>query len=53
MHKYVLVMIGAFFLIASTFPIAMKRVADSEKFTDAHLNSWTVEGKTKPKVAAK
>jgi hypothetical protein len=44
MHKYVLILIGVWTLFAITFPIAFKRVSQSEKFTGFHVKSLTLEG---------
>lgn len=47
LHKYVLGLIGIFMLIVITYPIAMSRVAQKEKFApyNSHLKSLTLEYK--------
>jgi len=39
MHKYVLIMLGVFTLIIATFPTAMFRVSQKEKFLGSHVKS--------------
>jgi hypothetical protein len=45
LHKYVLGLIGVFVMIVITYPIAMSRVAQKEKFApyQSHLKSLTLE----------
>jgi hypothetical protein len=43
MHKIVLVLMGVFTLLAVTYPIAMFRVSDMEKFRGFHVKSLTPE----------
>jgi hypothetical protein len=43
MHKIVFTLVGVFTLIAVTYPIAMFRVSDTEKFRDYHVKSLTLE----------
>ena len=47
LHKYVLGLIGIFMLVVITYPIAMSRVAQKEKFApyNSHLKSLTLEYK--------
>ncbi len=44
MHKYVWILVGIWTLLAVTFPIALKRVSQSDKFTGFHVKSLTLEG---------
>jgi hypothetical protein len=44
MQKYVLILVGVWSLLAVTFPIALKRVSQSEKFAGFHVKSLTLEG---------
>lgn len=44
MHKYVLILVGIWTLLAITFPLALRRVSDSEKFAGFHVKSLTLEG---------
>lgn len=47
LHKYVLGLIGVFVMIVITYPIAMSRVAQKDKFApyQSHLKSLTLEYK--------
>jgi hypothetical protein len=47
MHRYVFLMLGAFILIAASFPVSFWRVSQEKKFApyDAHLKSLTPEYK--------
>lgn len=47
LHKYVLGLIGVFMLVVITYPIAMSRVAQKEKFApyQSHLKSLTLQYK--------
>ena len=47
LHKYVLGLVGVFMLAAITYPIAMSRVAQKEKFApyNSYLKSLTLEYK--------
>lgn len=44
MHKYVWAWVAVFAAFAASFPIAMMRVSQTEKFTGQPLNSLTCEG---------
>jgi hypothetical protein len=44
MHKIVWVSVGVLTLFFMTFPIAMWRVSQKEKFRGFHLKSFTIEG---------
>jgi hypothetical protein len=46
MHKIVWVSVGVLTLFFMTFPIAMWRVSQKEKFRDFHLKSFTIEGQS-------
>ena len=43
MHKIVFTLVGVFTLIVVTYPIAMFRVSDMEKFRGYHVKSLTLE----------
>ena len=47
LHKYVLGLLSLFMLFVVTYPIAMSRVAEKEKFApyQSHLKSLTLEYK--------
>lgn len=45
MHKIVWVGVGVLTLFFVTYPIAMWRVSQMEKFRGSHVKSWTIEGK--------
>ena len=47
LHKYVMGLIGVFILMVITYPIAMNRVAQKEKFApyQSYLKSLTLEYK--------
>lgn len=45
MHKYVWGLIGIFFLIVASYPVAIMRVSQSKKFAGFHVKSFTIEGK--------
>ncbi|BCL37332.1 hypothetical protein [Nostoc sp. MS1] len=45
MHKYVWMLVGVFSLMAVSYPVAMFRVSQKEKFQGFHVKSLTVEGK--------
>ena len=47
LHKYVLGLLSLFMLFVATYPIAMSRVAEKEKFApyQSHLKSLTLEYK--------
>ncbi len=49
MHRYVLVWLGVFITFATTFPTAMMRVSQDNKFAGQPVKSLTCEGKY-PKV---
>jgi hypothetical protein len=51
MHKFVWVGVGIFTLFCVTYPIAMWRVSQKEKFLGSHVKSLTIEGKDPAKVA--
>ena len=44
MHKYVWVWLAVFAAFAASFPVAMMRVSQTDKFAGQPLNSWTCEG---------
>jgi hypothetical protein len=46
MHKIVWVSIGVLTLFFMTFPIAMWRVSQKEKFRGFHVKSFTIEGQS-------
>ncbi|QYX33530.1 hypothetical protein [Sphaerospermopsis torques-reginae] len=46
LHKYVFVLLGIFTLIAATYPTAMMRVSQMEKFKGFHVKSLPIEGKS-------
>jgi hypothetical protein len=48
LHKYVLGLVGIFLLVVGTYPTAMSRVAQKEKFApyQSHLKSLTLEYKS-------
>lgn len=39
MHKYVLGLVGIFFVLVATFPIALIRVSQTPHFAGSHLKS--------------
>jgi hypothetical protein len=45
LHKYVIGLIGVFIAVVATYPIAMSRVAQKEKFApyQSHVKSLTLE----------
>ncbi|MEG3846429.1 hypothetical protein QT971_04140 [Microcoleus sp. herbarium19] len=45
MHKIVWISMGVLTLFFVTFPIAMWRVSQMEKFRGSQVKSWTIEGK--------
>lgn len=47
MHKYVLGFVGVFLLIGASYPIALWRVSQHEKFAGLHVKSFTDAGKPK------
>lgn len=49
MHKYVWSLVGVFVLFAVTFPIALKRVSQDDKFSGFHVKSVTLEGQLESK----
>ena len=51
MHKIVLVCVGVFTLVCVTYPIAMWRVTQMEKFRGIYVKSLTMEGKDPAKAA--
>ncbi len=51
MHKFVSVCVGVFTLVCVTYPIAMWRVTQMEKFRGIYVKSLTIEGKDPAKVA--
>jgi hypothetical protein len=46
MHQYVLGWVGLFIAFAATFPIAMARVSQTEKFTGQAVKSLDCNGKS-------
>jgi len=46
MHKIVWVSVGVLTLFLMTFPIAMWRVSQKEKFRGFHVKSFTIEGQS-------
>jgi hypothetical protein len=44
MHQIVWSLVAVFTACAVTFPIAMVRVSQMEKFKGSHLKSWTDQG---------
>ena len=46
MHKIVWVRVGVLTLFLMTFPIAMWRLSQKEKFRGFHLKSFTIEGQS-------
>ncbi|TAE67366.1 MAG: hypothetical protein EAZ86_17100 [Oscillatoriales cyanobacterium] len=51
MHKFVWGCVGVFTLVCVTYPIAMWRVTQMEKFRGIYVKSLTIEGKDPAKVA--
>lgn len=51
MHKFVWGCVGVFTLVCVTYPIAMWRVTQMEKFRGIYVKSLTMEGKDPAKVA--
>ncbi|QLE55068.1 hypothetical protein [Nostoc sp. TCL26-01] len=45
LHKYVWMLVGVFALMAMTFPTAMMRVSQKEKFHGYHVKSLPIDGK--------
>ncbi len=45
MHKYILMLVGVFSLMIGSYPIAMMRISQKEKFHGFHVKSLTIEGK--------
>ncbi|MCP2730172.1 hypothetical protein [Limnofasciculus baicalensis] len=45
MHKIVWILLGVFTLFAATFPTALWRVSQMDKFKGFHVKSLSVEGK--------
>lgn len=52
MHKIVWVSVGVLTLFFMTFPIAMWRVSQKEKFRGFHLKSFTIEGQNPANAVA-
>ena len=52
-HKIVWVSVGVLTLLFVTFPIAMWRISQKEKFRGFHLKSFTIEGQSPINAAAK
>jgi hypothetical protein len=48
MHKYIWIGVAVFAAFAASFPIAMMRVSQTDKFSGQPLNSWTCEGQVPP-----
>jgi hypothetical protein len=48
MHDIVWILVGLFGLFAITFPLAMWRVSNMEKFQGSHVKSLVVEGEKAP-----
>ena len=46
MHEIVWVSVGVLTLFFVTFPIAMWRISQKEKFRGFHVKSFTIEGKS-------
>lgn len=44
MHKYIWIWLAVFAAFAASFPIAMIRVSQTDKFAGQPLNSWTCNG---------
>ena len=53
MHKIVWVNVGVLTLFFMTFPIAMWRVSQKEKFRGFHVKSFTIEGQSPVNAVAK
>lgn len=53
MHKIVWVSVGVLTLFFITFPIAMWRVSQKEKFRGFHVKSFTIEGQSPANAVAK
>ncbi len=45
LHGYVLGMVGLFVVISATFPLAMMRISQHEKFDGQTVKSFNCEGK--------
>ncbi|MGK7884021.1 MAG: hypothetical protein AB4057_05260 [Crocosphaera sp.] len=48
--KYVFICMGAFMLIVATFPMAVWRVSQSNKYNAGAFNSWTLEESQKSEL---
>jgi hypothetical protein len=44
MHKYVWTLVGVFALFTVTFPTALGRVSQDQKFKGFHVKSLTLQG---------
>ena len=53
MHKIVWVSVGVLTLFFMTFPIAMRRISQKEKFRGFHVKSFTIEGQSPVNAVAK
>ena len=53
MHKIVWVRVGFLTLFFMTFPIAMWRISQKEKFPGFHVKSFTIEGQSPVNAVAK
>ncbi|MDJ0580752.1 hypothetical protein [Crocosphaera sp.] len=49
-HKYVFICMGAFMLIVASFPMAVWRVSQSNKYNSGAFNSWTLEESQKSQL---
>jgi hypothetical protein len=48
MHNIVWILLGVFTLFAATFPTALWRVSQMDKFRGFHVKSLSLEGKLPP-----
>ena len=49
-HKYVVICMGFFMLIVATFPLAVWRVSQSNKYNAGAFNSWSLEESQKSEL---
>lgn len=52
MHKAVFGLVGIWLVFSATFLIASWRVSQSGKYSNSHLNSWTLDSQELPKVSS-
>lgn len=49
-HKYVFICMGAFMLMVASFPMAVWRVSQSNKYNYGAFNSWSLEESQKSEL---